>query len=761
MDVALWSAFDEEDEDFDEFDGGGAGSAGPAPVVTFPSTVLDVRVLLGLDADLSQPPNTWGWVDITQWVRVAQGIATTQGRPDESQVVRQSSASLVLDNTDGRFSRRNANGPYYGQLTYNTPIWGLVNAGTGFKTRLAQYVTEWPTRWDRSGNDVTMPITCAGVMRRLAQRGDPTSPMRRAIHGNRDADGDEIMPTAYWPMEEGSQSTVAASGLPGGHPTNPIVAPAKFGAQPIGPSGSPVGADFSGGGTLVAETGLLPAPTTSGFEFEFIVALEAFPTVTAGNISFLAHSVGGGEWGIIGVGIVPQGSEFGWSLYLGSVGSVSNGIADSWPHIRLGQTYHIRILAYQDGIILRYQMFVDGLPGSLEGLGSTLYSPSHLVINPVSYGAEFAGDSAVNPRFVASLAFWNFLRSPALSYRAGNGYGGETAVARIIRVCADAGIPLHCTASTALSPAMGQQPVGTDLEVLHDAEAVDGGVLYETDWGLGYQSLAERTNAAVALALDFNQEHIAVEPEPADDDQRLHNRWRVTRPAGSVEAVAELTTGPLGTEPTGPGLYDNSTAVNVLADSQLGDQAGWRLHVSTVDEDRWPSIATGLHNAPELVDTWCALPFGARVTVANPPAQMAGSIDALIEGWSERWDWYTWSVVLNTAPFTPYRTGTLANDAGDTSEFLLIATPDTLTLAADVDTTDTSWSVTASPLWTVDAEDFPRLIWWEGEIVTLTNCTGGAAPQAWTVTRSTNGVVKAHLAGSTGRIYRPGVLALA
>jgi len=150
------------------------------------------------------------------------------------------------------------------------------------------------------------------------------------------------------------------------------------------------------------------------------------------------------------------------------------------------------------------------------------------------------------------------------------------------------------------------------------------------------------------------------------------------------------------------------------------------------------------------------------MTAANPPSQVApDTIDAVVEGWTEQWDPFTWSAELNTSPFSPYRTGVLAADTGDTNEFLLILTPDSLSLAADVGTADVTWLINSSPLWTTNSESFPRDIWWEGEVIQLTNCVGASAPQTWTVVRSVNGVVKGHLANSAGRVYRPGVLALA
>src|SRR5262249_31319360 len=105
------------------------------------------------------------------------------------------------------------------------------------------------------------------------------------------------------------------------------------------------------------------------------------------------------------------------------------------------------------------------------------------------------------------------------------------------------------------------------------------------------------------------------------------------------------------------------------------------------------------------------------------------------EGWSERWDTVTWEAVLNTSPYDPFRVGTLAADSGDSSESLLILTPDTLSLTAAVGTSDTTWSISSYPAWTTNTESFPRRILWEGEEVRLTACASGITD---TFTRSTS-----------------------
>jgi hypothetical protein len=702
------------------------GTLATPPTVTFPTTPLAGRVYLALGADLTQSWTTWSWTDVTSRVLYAAGIGTRQGRPDESGTVLASSAQLVLDNTDGALSRRNPTSPFYGQLTFNTPIWGTVDAGTGPQTRLAMFVNEWPTRWDRSGNQSVVTIQCAGILRRLQQGTVSKSAMRRTILASN--------PVAYWPLEDGTTATAGAS-VTGGFP---MTAPGVQFANVSDMAGSAATPDLSAGHLIGTVTGV----SASSWHAEFAIKMPYNSTAIARVYTasadgcvyrfFLPGAVGG----------TPTVFIDGSGGVTGIVGPAAvDGFDAAW--------HHIGITATQDGANVVSQFYVDGVLQGTDTSVRTLGSPTLFLGN----------QNAINVTSISHVAFGN---GTTLSNAAAaiDGFGGELAHNRIIRVCREVGITLACTAGR--SPVMGPQAAGTDLSVLREAERVDQGVLYETMWGLGYQSLHERTNAPVALTLDFAQGHIAIEPSPADDDQRLRNRWTADRLTGSY-AVSEQTTGPYRVGPGGPGVYDDGVTVNVVADDDLPDQAGWRRHLGTIDEDRWPSIALRFHGSPELIDAWLALPYGARLNMLNPPSQMApDTIDAITEGWSERWDGPTWIAELTTAPYTPYRIGTYVDDAATTTtDSALVYAADSLSLAVGVDTTETSWLVTSSPLWTTSAASFPRLIFWEGEVVRLTNCTGGSAPQTWTVVRSVNGVAKPHLANSTGSLYRPGVLALA
>lgn len=91
--------------------------------MAFPEDPIDVSVELDLDGT---------WTDITEYVLVEDGITITRGRSPEAATVEPSSCELSLLNTDGRFSPRNPQSPYYGSIGRNTPLRVSLNQGDLF-----------------------------------------------------------------------------------------------------------------------------------------------------------------------------------------------------------------------------------------------------------------------------------------------------------------------------------------------------------------------------------------------------------------------------------------------------------------------------------------------------------------------------------------------------------------------------------------------------------------------------------------------------
>ena len=80
--------------------------------MAFPEEPIPVKVEIDLDA---------GWTDITGYV-YKESIEIERGAADEATYTAPTKCTFLLNNKDGRFSPRNPNSPYYGQLKRNTPI---------------------------------------------------------------------------------------------------------------------------------------------------------------------------------------------------------------------------------------------------------------------------------------------------------------------------------------------------------------------------------------------------------------------------------------------------------------------------------------------------------------------------------------------------------------------------------------------------------------------------------------------------------------
>ena len=752
LDASVLSAFDEDDEDFAEWNDPPSGPfPGPGPV-TFPSTPLGARVWLGLGADLTQPPETWPLTDITSYVRHADGISVKTGRQDEASLVPPGEGKLRLDNRDFRFSRRNPNGPYYGLLNQNTPILAVVDPGSGQVPRMQMYVTEWPSRADLTLTDVTVPITCAGILRRLGQGSVLKSPLRRAYQA---LIGSDDEPTNWWPLEEGPDADRGASGLIGGSSTLEIVGAATFGGTPIGSSGAALGVDFSSGGSLLLPTGQSLVAAPGGWEFECTVAFDTLPTLALSECRAIAAALSSGIAGTMGVGIKNSGGTIYWADFIFDLnGSGTHVALTTLGAVEAGRTYHLRMVGHQDGSGLRITVYVDGDSEFDDGFVGTLMMPTFISLNTTfdPTNTSFVANTA----FVAHGAFWNAVRAttPA-TYLAADGYAGELAHERIARLCTEEGVQYTPTAST--SPAMGPQGIDSFLTNLRACEAVDVGVLYERGFGLGYQSRAERYNAAVTFELDFAAGEISEPPDHADDDQRIRNRWTISRPGGGEATVEDADSIALN------GLYDDSAELDLEEDSQCIQEAGWLLHLGTVDEERWPRFDMDFASTPgaALIPSWLALEYGARVNVANPPDMFSPDVvDAFIEGREERWNQIDWDAAIYTTPASPYRVNVVGSSDGNMGRVDAASS----TLASDVDTVATSITVSSpGALWRTGSVNFQINV--AGERMTVTNISGASSPQTFTVVRSVNGVVKSQPALVGGRsvrvsLWNPAVVAL-
>lgn len=71
---------------------------------------------------LVQYPDTITWTDISRYVDMVQGVAINRGASDELSEIQPGTATLTLDNQDGRFTPGNTTSPYYPFVRRNAPI---------------------------------------------------------------------------------------------------------------------------------------------------------------------------------------------------------------------------------------------------------------------------------------------------------------------------------------------------------------------------------------------------------------------------------------------------------------------------------------------------------------------------------------------------------------------------------------------------------------------------------------------------------------
>jgi hypothetical protein len=283
-----------------------------------------------------------------------------------------------------------------------------------------------------------------------------------------------------------------------------------------------------------------------------------------------------------------------------------------------------------------------------------------------------------------------------------------------------------------------------------------------TSIALAARSRISLYNQPTTLALNYQADGEVPPPlQPTEDDQQTRNDITRGRPNGSSARVT-LDSGTLSTAapPNGVGRYADSQTVNVASDDQLQGIAGWWLHLGTWDEARYPQVTVDLAAAPWLIDQATAVEVGDRITISNlPPWVAPGSVDLLVQGYTETIGEYDWTITFNCTPAGPWTVGVLDDPV------LGRLDTDGSQLSAGVSATATSLQVqvTGGPLWVTTANqpsEFPFNVRIGGEVMTVTGITGSSSPQTFTVTRSVNGVSKSQASGTDVRLAQPLILAL-
>ncbi|WP_199553187.1 hypothetical protein [Streptomyces sp. N35] len=625
-------------------------------------------------------------------------------------------------------------------------LWSVTEPAqiTNWHPRIVGSVDEWAPTWpygDLSHGDYAGEARCAitvsGVLRRLGQGAkELQSTLRRRIPSG--------LPVAYWPLEDGQDATAAASPIEG--VADMVLTDVQFAAADDLPGSTALPTI----GEATSMTVTIGAMTAGEWYFEMVYKLTSLPTAETTILE-----------------VVSDGRPYKRFRVTCSTSAVSlYGLRANDPD---AATERLLFFTPRDFAVGWTRLRLSAVT---EGSTAKVALNWYPIGNPTAYGstASYTGVpgvlTAIDTRFGAGLSgmpIGHVAVFDTVSYTvyngADNGFAGETASARIRRLCQEEGVTVRVTGAATATVAMGPQRPATLLDLLAECAAVDGGYLGEQrdQMALEYRPRTTLYNQKPALDLDAGRSEIANPFAPVLDDQRLRNDVTVTRSGGSFARATDTAS------IVQSGTYDEQVTLNTAADAQLAGQAAWRVYVGTWPGMRYATLASDFAVAPQVIDDWLGVQVGDLARVTNlPPQHPAGVVEVLLDGWSETITPTRWNVSANCRPAGPFRiAGVAPADPGNVRpDGPYRVDTSGSHLAAPLTEQGTTLTVTSPQHpWTTAVLELPFDIEMGGEVMRV-HAISGTGPQIFTVTRAVNQVTKPHPAGSAVHLAQPALVAL-
>lgn len=586
-------------------------------------------------------------------------------------------------------------------------------------------VSEWPQHWTPDESDAWVPLEASGILHRMGQgRKALQSTLRRSIP--------TFTPLAYWPLEEGASATQAYSPVPGVPPltfTN-----VDWASNSDLPSSEALPVLKSRPGELPMMQGRVPAPTgpIPGWAVNFIYYIDKGPSTMRTFLRVLTTGGTVAEWYLqmSATGSRVLGRDADGTAVVDVNIATSTDIFSTWVRCQFNME--------QSGSTVAWRINWIDVGGDAGGYGSSytgsIGRPTAVTSPPDGYSADLDGMAIGHISVWPTRTTWGYTGAI-------DAWTGETAWARMRRLCSEERVALACVPGTEPTEQVGHQRPDTLLTLLQAAADADGGLLLEdrTRPGLLYRERSSMYSQDPKLTLSYNQAPgLAAPLEPVDDDTAVRNDRTVQRDGGS-SGRAVLSEGPLSVQdpPNGIGLYDDSVTLSLHDDAQTEPIAFWRLHLGTHDGPRYPQVKILLHKAPHLIPAVLALTEGDLVRITDlPPFVGFGHVDLLVTAVRHEASLAQWTVTLTTEPAAPWRVGV----AGDAEHGRVDANPGGSVLALPSPATDNQllvhtpargpmgpapWITSAGPVPTYPAE-FPFDIAFGGETARVTACVPAA-----------------------------------
>lgn len=596
-------------------------------------------------------------------------------------------------------------------------------------------VVAWPLRWNLAATNSWAPIRATGILSRVRQGVYPIqSPLRRQLAG-------EANISTYIPMEGGADSLSfpsTVSGQPAAVFSN--VTPA---ADTSLPGGGPAPTLDTATGAITGKTNLL----NNGTGFSFMVMLKL-------------GSVSGTKTRVVRLrtsrGPVPI-----WDFSISSTHTYVEGLDAEENVITSSTTVHSEDWTQWHA----WQLETD----NSSTPGSTDWSAIYHLVGSVTYWAQTGTIAGGTNSLIRSFALtgpqgtsfghaWlgrNTLPFVTDSFSlVSSGYAGETAADRFARNCTESGIPYILRPGE--SEVMGAQREANLVAVLESCVQTDYAVIDERGSGLEFIPRSARWNATATMAVTVAAGQIGREPEPTRDDQRLRNKWTVSRVGGGFGTFQN------DDDIARHGTWEDSAQINTSTDAVLENHAAFRTMLGTGQRLRWPNVGLNFSRNQDLLPQWRSRGYGWRLTVETGQTQVTGNEpDLIVEGFTATLDPDNWTVDLNCSSASDWvaavtdDTGILGRADNESCETTALISSTTLSIPITT-TSGPRWDSTAG-LW-AGGVDFNV----GGERVTVTSITDGVDPlQTLNATaRGVNGYASEHASGSVVRLWNSPIVAL-
>lgn len=422
-------------------------------------------------------------------------------------------------------------------------------------------------------------------------------------------------------------------------------------------------------------------------------------------------------------------------------------------------------------ILSEWMNMTTGVAYNQNGIGTLTFAGSNGVITAVNVNGtglsnvRLADILCTTLTVANGMTFWDGA-NPTFA-RVANGYKGETADQRFIRICQLLNVTPVIWGAQNDSEQMGSEPIDTGMNILYECIDVSGATMMEAVDQLNtleFYTLKSTYNQQGALSLTWAQVAQGLEATPDDTD--VANDITLQRKNGG-SARATLEFGPMSIQapPTGINPVPDGPEINNFSDSRLPYLVQNMLFIRTWPDSRYPSVVIQLEHPNFTANANLSLQatrheINMQLLITALPTFMAPEpINLLVKGVKETLLAQEWKREFVCVPYGPYVGSELATIS--TSPYINYkATHTTLNgvsqqqLNAGITNSATSFAIKtlSGVLFSTAATNIPIMI--GGELMTVGSVTGATSPQTMNgVTRGVNGFAAAHFANDQVKVY--------